>query len=98
MRQRDRKRCILGRYFTAAASKDPSCCFRDLTGAITVHELREDGVGAIVKQASLVTPEEENSLWLGINTKESNNSVYMCRSLSMLFCVSPRCKVSSQCP
>ena len=39
--------------------------FRDLTGAIQVwyRELRTEGVGAIVKHAALVTPEEETQLW-----------------------------------
>ena len=43
--------------------RDP--CFRELTGAIQVRyrELRETGVGAVVKHAALVTPDEENMLW-----------------------------------
>ena len=43
--------------------KDPR--FRDLTGAIQVRyrELRTEGVGAVVKHAAIVTPEEENQLW-----------------------------------
>ena len=52
--------------------KDP--CFRDLTGAIQVRyrELRTEGVGAVVKHAPIVTPEEENTLWeskvIGVHT------------------------------
>ena len=43
--------------------KDPS--FRDLTGAIQVQfrELRERGVGAVVKHAPVITYEEEEALW-----------------------------------
>jgi hypothetical protein len=43
--------------------KDP--LFRDLTGAMQVRyrELRTEGVGAVVKHAAIVTPEEENQLW-----------------------------------
>ena len=39
--------------------------FRDLTGAIQVRyrELRTEGVGAMVKHAAVVTPEEETQLW-----------------------------------
>ena len=42
--------------------KDPQ--FRELTGAIQVkfRELREQGVGAVVKHASIVTPAEESFL------------------------------------
>ena len=52
--------------------KDPAFC--DLTGALQVRyrELRMDGVGAVVKHAAIVTPEEENKLWeskvLGVHT------------------------------
>ena len=43
--------------------KDP--LFRDLTGAIQVRyrELRESGVGAMVRHAPVVTVEEEDRLW-----------------------------------
>ena len=43
--------------------RDP--CFRDLTGALQVkfRELREDGIGAIVKHAPVVLPEEEEKFW-----------------------------------
>ena len=43
--------------------KDPQ--FRELTGAIQVkfRELREQGVGAVVKHASVVTPAEESIFW-----------------------------------
>ena len=43
--------------------RDP--CFSDLTGALQVkfRELREDGVGAIVKHAPVVLPEEEEKFW-----------------------------------
>lgn len=39
--------------------------FLDLTGTIQVlfHELRTEGVGALVKHAAIVTPVEENKLW-----------------------------------
>ena len=39
--------------------------FRDHTGAIQVRyrELHTEGVGAVVKHAAIVTPEEENQLW-----------------------------------
>ena len=52
--------------------KDPS--FRNLTGAIQVHyrELRTEGVGAVVKHAPTITPQEENMLWeskvIGVHT------------------------------
>ncbi len=43
--------------------KDPS--FRELTGAIQVRyrELREKGIGAVVKHASIVSADEEDALW-----------------------------------
>lgn len=43
--------------------KDP--LFRDLNGAIQVRfrELREEGVGANVQHVSVVTPDEERTLW-----------------------------------
>ena len=43
--------------------KDPA--FRDLNGTFQVRyrELRESGVGAVVKHAAVVTPEEEDALW-----------------------------------
>ena len=43
--------------------KDPQ--FRELTGAVQVkfRELREQGVGAVVKHASVVTPAEESFFW-----------------------------------
>ncbi len=39
--------------------------FREITGALQVRyrELRESGVGAVVKHAAVVTPDEENALW-----------------------------------
>ena len=49
-------------------------CFRDLTGAVQVRyrELRTAGVGAVVKHAPVITPEEENMLWesrvIGVHT------------------------------
>lgn len=52
--------------------KDPAFC--DLTGTLQVRyrELRMDGVGAVVKHASIVTPEEEDMLWeskvIGVHT------------------------------
>ena len=44
--------------------KDPN--FSDLTGAIQVRfrELREKGVGAHVRHAPVVLPNEENTLWV----------------------------------
>ena len=43
--------------------KDPN--FRELTGALQVRfrELREEGIGAQVNHAPVVTPEEEEMLW-----------------------------------
>ena len=43
--------------------RDPSFC--ELTGAIQVRyrKLREEGVGAVVKHATVVTEEEEDTLW-----------------------------------
>ena len=43
-------------------------CFRDLTGALRVkcRELREEGIGAIVKQAPVVLPEEEEKFWYSV--------------------------------
>ena len=43
--------------------RDP--CFRDLTGSLQVkyRELREKGVGASVKHAQVVLPEEEEKFW-----------------------------------
>ena len=43
--------------------KDPA--FKELNGAIQVRsrELREVGVGAVVKHASVISAEEENALW-----------------------------------
>ena len=43
--------------------RDP--CFRDLMGALQVkfRGLREEGVGAIVKHAPVVLPEEEQKFW-----------------------------------
>lgn len=40
-------------------------CFADLNGAISsiFHKLREDGIGAVVKHAPVVTPQEEDLLW-----------------------------------
>ena len=39
--------------------------FRDLTGALQVkcRELREKGVGALVKHAAVITPDEEERFW-----------------------------------
>ena len=43
--------------------RDP--CFRDLTGSLQVkyRELREKGVGASIKHAPVVLPEEEEKFW-----------------------------------
>jgi len=43
--------------------KDPN--FHNLTSAVQVryHELREVGIGAIVKHATLVIPDKETALW-----------------------------------
>ena len=40
--------------------RDP--CFREAI-QVRYHYLRETGVGAVVKLAALVTPDEENILW-----------------------------------
>ena len=43
--------------------KDPT--FKELNGALQVRyrELREGGVGAVVKHAAVVSPDEEQTLW-----------------------------------
>ena len=43
--------------------KDQSLC--ELTGALQVRfrKLREEGVGAVVKHAAIVTEDEEDTLW-----------------------------------
>ena len=64
----------LYRYSRKFASEGGSCpnfmnrndpLFRDLNGAIQVRfrELREEGIGAVVKHASVVTADEELILW-----------------------------------
>ena len=43
--------------------KDPA--FKELTGAleVTYRDLRQQGVGAVVKHAAVFSPEEEDQLW-----------------------------------
>ena len=39
--------------------------FNDLNGALksVFHKLKEDGIGAVMKHATVVTPQEEELLW-----------------------------------
>ncbi len=66
--------------------KDPS--FRELTGAIQVRyrELREEGVGAVVKHAPVVVPDEEDRLWqskvIGDHNPLALQSVSLCNRSS----------------
>ena len=66
--------------------KDPQ--FRELTGAIQVkfRELREQGVGAVVKHASVVTPAEESFFCklLAITLPLPSNELFFLRWQSVL--------------
>ena len=66
--------CLLAGLLRHMRSIDPACPnildtsdvrFRDLHSTIdaTFRKLREDGVGAEVKHASVITKQEENLLW-----------------------------------